>query len=78
MMQIELANRQLWSEYPQIDGWLASSRLDPFTKVARTRLGVDVEATGHLQRYLQHVGPAAAKLDQLLTTSPSSAGVVGC
>jgi hypothetical protein len=70
MMQIELANRQCWSAYPEIDAWLASSRLDPFTKVARTRLGVDVEATGHLQRYLQHVAPAAAKLDQLLAPQP--------
>ncbi len=67
MMRIELANRQCWSGYPEIDGWLASSRLDPFTKVARTRLGVDVEATGHLHRYLQHVAPAAARLDQLLS-----------
>jgi hypothetical protein len=66
MMQTELANRQCWSTYPEIEAWLASSRLDPFTKVARARLGVDVEATRHLQRYLQHVGSAAARLDQLL------------
>ena len=65
MIQVELANRQCWSTYPEIEDWLASTRLDPFTKIARARMGVDVEATRHLQRYLRHVGPAATRLDQL-------------
>jgi len=66
MLRVELDNRLCWSGYPEIDDWLATSRLDPFTGLARTRLGVDVEATEHIQRYLTHVGPATAQLDQLL------------
>jgi hypothetical protein len=66
MLRVELANRSAWTEYPQIDEWLAQSRLDMFTKVARKHLGVDVEATQHVQRYLQHLPLAQANLEQLL------------
>lgn len=66
MMQVELANRTSWSEHPRIDDWMAASRLDPFTKTARTQIGVDPEATEHLGRYLTHAGAAAAKLEQFL------------
>lgn len=66
MMRVELANRACWNEHPRIDEWMATCRLDPFTPVARTRVGVDVEATAHLGRYLENLEPARAKLEQLL------------
>jgi hypothetical protein len=65
-LQAELANRTCWTEYPEIEEWMVASRLDPFSKLARSQLGVNAEATEHLGRYLENLGPAAAKLDQFL------------
>ncbi len=67
MLEVELSNRRCWAEYPEIDAWMAGSRLDPFTKTARVRLGVDGEATEHLQRYLINIDPATSKLEELLS-----------
>jgi hypothetical protein len=72
MYRVELANRKSWSEFPQIDNWLASSRLDIFTRTARSRLGVDVTATEHLGRYLANVSEAMSKIDQLLGNEPTN------
>jgi hypothetical protein len=66
MFRVELANRATWTEHPEIDDWMARSRLDMFTKVARARVGTDVEATQHLQRYLELLPVAQARLDELL------------
>ncbi len=66
-----LANRACWSEHPEISAWQATARLDPFAKYARTRIGVDMEATAHLQRYLANFQAAAAKLDELLAGAES-------
>jgi hypothetical protein len=66
MYRVELANRASWSEFPEIDSWMASSRLDLFTPIARTRLGVDVEATEHLGRYLTFVVQATENIERLL------------
>jgi hypothetical protein len=66
MMRQELDNRNCWNAYPEIGDWMAASRLDVFNKRARTLLGVDVEATEHVQRYLANVKPAIAQLDRLL------------
>jgi hypothetical protein len=68
MLRVELANRQTWGEHPEVGAWMASTRLDPVTSLISTRMGVDVEATEHLGRYLQHVAPAAERLEQLLDT----------
>jgi len=66
LFRVELANRASWAADAGIGDWLAASRLDPVAGTMRTRLGVDTEATEHLGRYLVNMGPAAAKLDQLL------------
>jgi hypothetical protein len=66
MYRIELANRKCWVENPEIDDWMAASRLDIFTRTARSRLGIDAEATEHLGRYLSYVEPATRKVGQLL------------
>ncbi len=76
MYRIELANRKCWAENPEINDWMEASRLDIFTRTARSRLGIDVEATEHLGRYLTYVEPAADKIEQLLdepVTQPTEA-----
>jgi hypothetical protein len=66
MFQQELATRTCWDRHPEIRTWLETCRLDPFASVAKTRVGVDLEATEHLGRYLQNYGPAVEKLHALL------------
>lgn len=66
MFRVELGNRACWGAHPELDEWMAGTRLDPFTGTARARLGVDVEAGVHLTRYLQNISPAMTKLDELL------------
>jgi hypothetical protein len=72
MYRVELANRKCWSEFPEVGDWMAASRLDIFTRTARSRLGVDVEATEHLGRYLGFVDVAAAKLEHFLDDQPTN------
>jgi hypothetical protein len=66
-LRVELANRHCWAAEPGLTEWMAATRLDPVTANIQTRLGVDVEATEHLGRYLTYMMPAMAKLDQLLS-----------
>ena len=70
LYRVELANRNCWSEFPPIAEWLGDSRLDIFTRTARTRLGVDVEATEQIGRYLNHMEQAAHNLERLLGEVP--------
>ena len=71
MYRTELANRKYWAENPEINDWMEASRLDIFTRTARSRLGIDVEATEHVSRYLTYVDQAANKIEQLLDESVS-------
>ena len=66
MFQQELATRTCWDRHPEIRTWLETCRLDPFSSVAKTQIGVNAEATEHLGRYLTNYGPAVEKLDPLL------------
>ena len=66
MFQLELATRTNWDRHPEIRTWLETCRLDPFSSVAKTQIGVNAEATEHLGRYLTNYGPAVEKLDALL------------
>lgn len=68
MYHVELANRKCWNEFPQIGEWLVASRLDFFTRSLRSRLGVDLEATEQLGRYLGFVNQAADNTRTLLET----------
>ena len=69
MFRVELANRACWSEFPQIEEWLAGSRLDSFTATLRARGGVDVEAMAQLGRYLECSAAARGTLDRLLAAT---------
>jgi hypothetical protein len=66
MFQRELATRSRWDRQPEIRQWSETCRLDPFSSVAKTQIGVNVEATGHLGRYLTHYAAAVAKLESFL------------
>lgn len=66
MFQVELANRTLWATDAGIGDWMCASRLDPVAATIRARVGVDIEATEHLGRYLTNLEAASAKLAQLL------------
>jgi hypothetical protein len=66
MFQQELATRTQWDQHPEIRTWLEACRLDPFSSVAKTQIGVDTDATEHLGRYLTHYAGATDKLDALL------------
>jgi hypothetical protein len=66
MFQLELATRTKWDQHPEIRTWSETCRLDPFSSVAKTQIGVNAEATEHLGRYLTNYGLAVEKLDRLL------------
>lgn len=68
MMAIELKTSYAWSKNPKMSDWQATARLDPFTPRLRAMKGNETEAVEHIRRYARHVGPAAAKLPQLLGT----------
>jgi hypothetical protein len=68
MFRGELATRAAWAADAGIGDWLAASRLDPVAGTIRARLGVDVEATEHISRYLTNMEPAMERLDQLLAS----------
>jgi hypothetical protein len=62
----ELGSRDCWREFPQIGDWIASSRLDSFSKTSQRLIGVDSEATAHFQRYLTSSDAAIENLGRLL------------
>ena len=67
MMVVELTNRQCWPTHPVIASWMEDARLaGGFTKNFNSLTGDDTEIWGYLQRYLAHVGPAAANAARLL------------
>lgn len=72
MMSLELTNRYRWSKNPQIDEWIAQSRLDNASKRIRSLTGNETAAISHLQRYVANVRPAIANLSVLLDAVPSS------
>ena len=68
MLAVDLDNRKIQGNYPQVQQWMAETRLDTFSKTAGELLGVDEEAAAHVERYLAHVGAARVKLDELLAS----------
>jgi hypothetical protein len=69
MMEVELANRQVWSADPELSAWLMNARLDGFNKMIGERIGVDAEATAHLGRYVENVASAREGITRLLGAS---------
>lgn len=67
MFQQELTNRFLWTQYPELEAWITECRLDPFRKQVQASLPGDEAAAAALGRYAANVGPAAARLAELLS-----------
>ena len=69
MLAVNMANQHRWGKDKGLRGWLAQSRLDAFTAMARAVLPTDTEKLALLQRYAQSAAPAAANLQVLLAAS---------
>jgi hypothetical protein len=67
MLAINLGNQHRWSKDKDLQRWIAMSRLDGFTAMAARVTPAQPEKMALLMRYGQSAGPAAAKLQQLLT-----------
>ena len=67
MMAVNMANQQKWSKNKDLRNWMAQSRLDGFSGLARAVKPDDVEKMAILQRYAASAAPAAANLQKLLS-----------
>jgi hypothetical protein len=68
MLDVSLKNQRSWSRHPELQKWLAESRLNALFNTA-TRLRPDeTEKLALLQRYGQAVKPAVARLSELIAT----------
>ena len=67
MLAANMANQYQWGKNEDIAHWIVQSRLDGFSALAKNVKPTDLEKTALLKRYGQSVGPAAARLKQLLT-----------
>ena len=67
MLAVNMANQHRWGKDKALRTWIAQSRLDAFTAMARAVQPTDTEKLALLQRYAQAAGPAAAKLQALLS-----------
>jgi NAD(P)-binding Rossmann-like domain len=68
MLAVNMGNQYRWSKHKDLQRWIAQSRLDGFTALAKSVTPADTEKLELLQRFGKAAGPAAAKLQQLLTT----------
>jgi hypothetical protein len=66
MLAVSMKNRFAWRQYPQIDNWLAQSRLNGFFALAAQVKPDDTEKMAVLKRFQEAAGAAASRLPQLL------------
>ena len=69
MLAVNMANQHRWGKNKELRNWIAQSRLDAFTAMARAVLPTDTEKLALLQRYAQSAAPAAAKLQVVLAAA---------
>ena len=69
MLAVNMANQHRWGKDKALRAWIAQSRLDAFTAMARAVLPTDQDKLALLQRYAQSAAPAAAKLQILLAAA---------
>ena len=69
MLAVNMANQHRWGKDKALRGWIAQSRLDAFTAMARAVAPTDTEKLELLQRYARSAAPAAAKLQALLAAA---------
>lgn len=70
----DAANRRGWLQSPDLQAWLAGSRLDRFTgMIARASREPTPERMAILQRYREAAGPGLARMAELMTEAKAGA-----
>jgi hypothetical protein len=72
MFRTSFETRDRWRQEPDLEAWLATTRLDPVAALINERLGVDEEVTAALMRYARHIHQAFDNLDRLLADAAST------
>jgi hypothetical protein len=68
MLAVTLINQYRWSQAPDLDNWIAKSRVDGgLAAGVRSLKATDVEAHALLKRYRAAVGTSIRKLEELLS-----------
>jgi hypothetical protein len=63
-----LRNQSRWSKDEELKKWMANTRLDPFSGLARSVKETEFEKLELLKRYASNVGPALENAKRLLAT----------
>jgi NAD(P)-binding Rossmann-like domain len=68
MLDVSMKNQQRWSKHPQLQQWLAASRLNSIFHSAGRIRPDETEKIALMQRYRQAIKPAVARLPELMAT----------
>jgi hypothetical protein len=68
MLAVSMKNRIAWRQYPQIESWLAQSRLNGFFALAAQVKPEETEKMAVLKMLQEAAGAAATRLPQLLSS----------
>jgi hypothetical protein len=68
MLAVSMKNRIAWRQYPQIENWLAQSRLNGFFALAAQVKPEETEKMAVLKMFQEAAGAAASRLPQLLSS----------
>jgi hypothetical protein len=68
MLAVSMKNQQLWSKHPQLQRWLAESRLNSMFHSAARIPPDETEKIAVMQRYRQNIKPAVSRLAELIAT----------
>jgi hypothetical protein len=69
MFRTTYETRNRWRQDPELEAWIASTRLDPVAALVNQRLGVDGAVTAELMRYASNLNAAFDNLDRLLAAA---------
>ena len=68
MLEVSMKNGQRWSRQPQLQHWLAESRLNALFHSPGRIQSHETEKIAVMQRYRQAIKPAVARLSELMAT----------
>ena len=68
MLDVSMKNQQRWSRHPELQQWLAESRLNSLFHPAGRIRPDETEKIALMQRYRQAIKPAVARLSELIAT----------
>jgi len=68
MLEVSMKTQQRWSRHPQLQQWLAESRLNSMFHSAGRIQAHETEKVAVMQRYRQTIKPAVARLSELIAT----------